>query len=235
MLDQLKATVETANFATRLKRWAGQEVCGEYENEIKSGGRPQFEKELIKLADEAVKQPGLLTTDLVAWLLSPSSPRCSAFFHFLGKIDAGLMFRERMEALGKRPEAAEAFSAYWVGWGKRDREAAESRLDQLSSAHAVTGKAIVLATVWLGASQAAVDRVKAQIQASCVDPEDIARTLVVRQFMQGLTKDQVRATSQGSCWNNFQPWSGCCGYAGYVAPFRTAFTEQFGQLCVAMP
>ena len=44
MLDQLKATVETANFATRLKRWAGQEVCGEYENEIKSGGRPQFEK-----------------------------------------------------------------------------------------------------------------------------------------------------------------------------------------------
>jgi hypothetical protein len=35
-----------------------------------------------------------------------------------------------------------------------------------------------------------VDRIKTQIQASCVDPEDVARLLMVRQFMQALTEDQ---------------------------------------------
>jgi hypothetical protein len=189
-LDQMKAVVETASFATRLKRWAGREAYGEYEDDLKSGGRPQFERELSKLADEAVRNPSLLTTDLVEWLLSPSCLRGHAFVGFLGHIDARLIFRERMEALGRRPEAAKAFSAYWVGWAKRDQEAAESCLDQLSSLHAVTGKAVVLATVGLGASQTAVDRVKTQLRAGCIDPEDIPRLLMVRQFMQGLTEDQ---------------------------------------------
>jgi len=189
-LDQLKVRMETASFPTRLKRWAGREAYGEYEDDLKSGGRPQFERELSKLADEAVRNPSLLNPDLVEWLLSPSCLRGHAFVWFLRNIDAGLIFRECMEALGRRPEATEAFSAYWGGWVKRDQEAAESRLDQLSSAHAVTGKAIVLASVRLGASQAAVDRVKTQIQAGCVDPEDIARLLMVRQFMQGLTENQ---------------------------------------------
>jgi len=202
-LDQLKVSVETASFATRLKRWAGREAYGEDEEDLTSGAHPQFERELIKLADEAVKNPSLLTPDLVEWLLSPSSLRGRAFFYFLGNVDAGLIFHKRLEALGRQPEAAEAFSAYWVGWGKRDQEAAESRLDQLSSAYAVTGKAIVLASVWLGASQAAVARVKAQIQAGCVDPEDIARTLVVRQFMQGLTEDQFEQLLKGVAGTTF--------------------------------
>jgi hypothetical protein len=115
-LNQMKAMVETASFATRLKRWAGGI------RRVRRGSQvwrmPQFQRDLTKLADEAVKSPGLLTTNLVEWLLSPSSPRGSAFFCFLGNVDVWLIFRERIEALGRRPEAAEAFSAYWVGWAK---------------------------------------------------------------------------------------------------------------------
>ena len=88
-LDQLKASVETANFATRLKRWAGREAYGEDEEDLTSGEHPHFERELIKLADEAVKNPSLLTPDLVEWLLSSLSQRSRAFFYFLGNADKG--------------------------------------------------------------------------------------------------------------------------------------------------
>jgi hypothetical protein len=145
---------------------------------------------MMKLAEEAVKNPGLLKPDLIEWLLSPSSQRSGAFFFFLGRSDEGLTFHKDIEALGQRPDGAGAFSAYWSGWAKRDRDTAERHLDELACSNAVTGDAIVQATAWLGAGQAAIDRVRVQIQIGRVDPEYVARMLMVGQFMKSLTEVQ---------------------------------------------
>jgi hypothetical protein len=197
-LDQLKTDLETASFATRLKRWAGHWAYGDHE-----GDPARFEAELQKLADEAVRDPHLLNTDMVEWLLSPSAQRSNSFFLFLGNRDEGLIFRERIEDLGQRPDGAGAFSSYWGGWARRDREAAEQRLDQLAGLNAVTGAAVVRATDWLRVDQTAVNRVKTQIQTGRVDPEYVGRVLSTSRWIEKLTDTQFEELLQTIAGHTF--------------------------------
>src|SRR5262249_8062009 len=112
-LERLQSDLETASFATRLQRWAGKWAYGDHEDESSSDGHARFTRELTKLADEVVKSPSLLSPDLVEWLLFSPSQRTDAFFCFLGMRDEGSIFRECIEALGRRPDGAKTFSAYW--------------------------------------------------------------------------------------------------------------------------
>jgi hypothetical protein len=137
----------------------------------------------------------------VEWLLS--SPRSNAFFFFLGTSDEGFIFRECIEALGHRPDGADAFSAYWSGWAKRDQDAAEKRLDQLTSSHAVTGAAIVLVTVSLGIHQGAISRIIDQIQAGRVDPEYAGRMLLSGKLAE-LTENQFEQLIKAVAGDNFE-------------------------------
>jgi hypothetical protein len=202
-LERLKSDLETANFATRLQRWAGKWAYGDHEDEFYSDGTARFEREITKLADEVVKNPSLLNPDLVEWLLSSLSQRTDAFFFFLGTSDAGLIFRECIEALGSRPDGAGVFSAYWGGWAKRDHNTAEKRLDQLTSSHAVTGTAIVLGTVSLGIHQGAISRIIAQIQAGRVDPEYAGRVILAKWFEE-LTENQFEQLIKAVAGDNFE-------------------------------
>jgi hypothetical protein len=189
-LDQLESALEEASFATRLKRWAGRRSYGDLMHESIHDMAPRFEKELGKLAEEASKNASLLNTDLIEWLLSRSSPKADTFFFLLGNSEEGLIFHEQIEALGKRADGANAFSAYWGGWAKRDRRAAEDRLERLARSHAVTGAAIILATGWFEASQAAIDRIRGQIQAGRVDPKYAGRVIMTGQWLKELTEKQ---------------------------------------------
>ncbi len=202
-LDRLQSDLETASFATRLQRWAGKWVYGDYEHESYSDGNAHFTRELTKLADEVVENPSLLSLDLVEWLLSSSSQRADAFFFFLGTSDEGFIFRECIEALGHRPDGAGAFSAYWSGWAQRDQNAAEKRLDQLTSSNAVTGAAVVLGTVGLGIHQGAISRIIAQIHAGRVDPEYAGR-VISGKWLEKLTENQFEQLIRAVVGDNFE-------------------------------
>jgi hypothetical protein len=202
-LDRLESDLETASFATRLQRWAGKWAYGDHEDESSSDRHSRFTRELTKLADEVVENPSLLSLDLVEWLLSSPSQRTDAFFFFLGASDEGLFFRECIEALGSRPDGAGAFSAYWSGWAQRDQNAAEKRLDQLTSSNAVTGVAIVLGTVSLGIHQGALSRIIAQIHAGRVDPEYAGR-VVVGKWLEKLTENQFEELIRAVAGDNFE-------------------------------
>jgi hypothetical protein len=186
-LDRLKVSLETANFATRLKRWAGKRA---YKDKRTYNGSPHFEEELSKLAEEAVENPSLLNMDLVKWLLSRVSIKSRSFFFLLGNVDEGLVFHDCIEELGNRPDGSEAFSAYWGGWAKRDRKTAEERLERLAGSSAVTGEAIILATGWFDPSQSAIDRIRAQIQAGRVDPEYAGQVVLTSRWVDALTENQ---------------------------------------------
>jgi hypothetical protein len=190
-LNQLKTVLEAGNFSIRLRRWAGREVLGDHEDDLEAGEGYGFQRELKKLASEAVEKPDLLDADLLVWLLSPSSQRSHIFFFWLGHDDGMLIFRERIESLAQRFNGAPAFAAYWGGWAARDLEAAEHRLDQLATSNAATAEALVQATAWLGGNQAAIVRMIKQIEARRVHPEYVARELRVGGFLKPLTEDQV--------------------------------------------
>jgi len=187
--DQLKTELETANFTTCLKRWAGSWVY-EDEQELASGGSPRFEEQLKKLAEEAVKNPDLLSTELIEWLLSPAAERPDGFFFFLGKCDEGTTFRELVEQLEQRGNGTRLFAAYWRGWAEADYSGASRRLDELVAINLVTGDAIVFATTYLGVSPQAVERMKAQIQAKRIAPVSVRAALLVGQWMKQLTEEQ---------------------------------------------
>ena len=185
----MKAELETANFATCLKRWAGSWVI-EDEQELASVSTPRFAEQLKKLAEEAVKNPNILNTKILEWLLSSVAERAAQFFFFLGKHDRGTVFLGLVEELGQRGNGAHLFSAYWRGWAEADYGSASRRLDQLATMNIVTGEAIVFATTCLDVSPQAVERVKAQIQAKSIPPTAVRAALLVSQWMKQLTEEQ---------------------------------------------
>ncbi|MBI1745383.1 MAG: hypothetical protein HYR55_02205 [Acidobacteria bacterium] len=180
-LQQLEDSLGQAGFAIRLKRWAGNDMSGG----ILADDHPRFAHELKALACDVVKEPSLLTADLVAWLVSPSAQKSSTFFFFLGSADKELSYQNRIEEFGAQPEpeSVRAFAAYWQGWAQRDREAAEARLDELTDSGAPFGAAIVQATAWLGVGPTTVTRVKTLIQNKQVTPKYVADTLEFRADM----------------------------------------------------
>ncbi len=188
-VEQLRLELETASFATRLKRWAGKPAYSDYRDGFMSGTSPRFETELVRLANEAARDPSLLNAELVEWLLSPLAQRSEVFFFFLGERDERQIFRKQMEIVGQQPEGARVFSAYWDGWAKRDQKAAEERLEELASSKTVTGDAIVQATAKLGVDQTAVDRMKTQIQTGRVDPQHAGWIILAHRWLEKLTEE----------------------------------------------
>ena len=234
-------------------------MYGDYADELLAQGRPQYIRELSRLVVEAIKNPNLLDIYITEWLLSPDAHRANVFFILLGCSDTGLLFRERIEALGQRANGAAAFAAYWEGWAARERQAAETRLDYLMNSNAVTGEAIILAIARLGANQVAVDRIQSQIRAGRVTLEYVANALAFRKFMQELATNQCEellrtmagetfehgeaAVSMLVMWDHFaRPLSGslakfvwqCLEQTSFPKSPRDAWTWKFDRLAAKL-
>lgn len=180
-LDTLKAELEGGGFLIRLKHWAGNWTIEDDEDVTVNGkDLPRYELELEKLAEEAINSPQLLNRQVIDWLLSDSAQKSHTYFFYLGLRDTESVLRDAIEQLGHQSEGRVAFSAYWGGWARRDQKGADARLEELAALNKVTGQAIIQATSSIKASQAALDRVKAQIKASRIEPERAGRLLMGR-------------------------------------------------------
>lgn len=182
-LDLLKSDLENSHFSTRLRRWAGQWSYVDAELE------DRYEGELEKLAAEAIGNPHNLTEELIQWLISPHCQRSHPFFFYLGKKDEKLMYRGRMEGLGKTRNGADAFSSYWDGWAQRDRTAAGSSLDELARTNGVAGESVILATAKIGADHHAVIRVIDQLNSGKVSGDYTAAILQCGGWLNELSDD----------------------------------------------
>jgi len=188
-LDRLRSELEDSHFAVRLKRWAGRWTF-EGESKTVDGKRVyRYELELQHLAEQVVAEPSLLNTEVIEWLLSPTAQRSNAFFFQLGQRDTNAVCHPLIEDMGEQENGSEAFAAYLGGWARRDQEAAERRLEELAVSERVTGRAVVRAIGWLDANQAAVDRVKTEVDRGRVDPDFVERVLAVGRWMDGLNRD----------------------------------------------
>lgn len=204
-LDRLKGRLEGSDFAVRLKRWAGHWTDEDITERAVEGEREnRYEKELEELAKEAIGNPCLLNDELMKWLASSSAQRSNAFFFPLGQYDTKAIFRHTIEELGQRPEGNNAFAHYWRGWAERDRASAENRLEQLAASNSVTGAAVIQATAWLDSNQAAVDRIKAQVQAGRVEPDFVERILGMGSWINGLKPNQFEDLIRAIAGSNLE-------------------------------
>lgn len=227
-LDGLKIGLEKGDFLVRLKRWAGSWTM-EDDEEVSVNGRYilRCEQELENLAEEAVKNAHLLSSQVISWLVSDSAQKSHTFFFYLGLKDTNGLFLRAIEDLGQQPLGSMAFSAYWGGWARRDRRSAEEHLEELATSNAVTGQAIVQAIGWIGASQAAVDMIKAQLKAGRVDAL-VAGRILRGPWIKDLTSDQFEELLKAIAGDQFENASAAVHMVGSWLRYKRSLDDGLG-------
>ena len=104
-VDELISTFDQANFSIRLRRWSGKWNREDHEKQEEEEGKIVYrsERELRRLAREAVEDPTCLTDDLIRWLCAGEAQKAHTFFWWLGKVDLAHVWRQgsnSWEAIG---------------------------------------------------------------------------------------------------------------------------------------
>jgi len=227
-LDGLKIRLEKGDFLVRLKRWAGSWTM-EDDEDVSVNGRysTRCEQELEKLAEEVVQNPNLLSNQVISWLLSDSAQKSHTYFFYLGLKDTNSLFLRLIEEVGQKLVGSMAFSAYWGGWARRDRRSAEEHLEELTASNAATGQAIVQAIAWMGASQAAVDMIKAQLKAARVDALVTGR-LLRGPWIKDLTSDQFEELLKAIAGDQFENASAATHMLGSWLHYKHSLDDGLG-------
>ncbi|OGS05793.1 MAG: hypothetical protein A3G41_06840 [Elusimicrobia bacterium RIFCSPLOWO2_12_FULL_59_9] len=185
-LEALLNQFDVAKFPVRLHRRLGKGYrFGHDEDEA---------KKIEALAEEAVAHPELLADDVWGWIQSDDALVARQFITALGRKDASGRFRERIEIEGTRSEGADIFSSYWYGWAERNTDSAEEaerRLDELAAGDRIDGKAVVLATWSLQATEAGVRRIIEQIRRGRAPGDFVAWIILRGKWMKPLIPEQA--------------------------------------------
>ncbi|BAZ25742.1 hypothetical protein NIES4073_66480 [Kalymmatonema gypsitolerans NIES-4073] len=193
-LAQIKDLInqlDKADFAVRLKRWGGQWTNSHKNHELDRNGKEVYrdEKEAQSLVEEVIKNPKLLTAELLEWLCSREAQEAHNFCLCLGQLDSKRKWLPKIEEIGTKDNGTRVFSAYFGGLAKVDRSFISERLDQLTKANNVKGEAIVGATKHIDGDSAGVERVEKLIQEKRVNPIYVEQVLSTGRWFHALSCD----------------------------------------------
>jgi len=174
----------------RLKRWVGGWHSGKQEPDANGNLVFESDKKIEALAKECTSTDGLLTGEVLDWLVSPDAKQSSSFFYWLGRFDENGSLMDTIEKVGERPEAARALGAYFGGLSRRKPEFVQTRLDELTREPKVCGMGILVATQYLTGNRQSVDRVRKLIYDSRIEPTDAARLLSGGGWPRNLSADE---------------------------------------------
>jgi len=174
VLDELKCLeerLESGDFFLRLKLWSGKGFRRDTKT-IKVKGREIhiFEKRLEELAEEAVNDSGLLTEDIISWLIYHATQKSGVFFYHLGLKDKERGFLDLMKGFAKDPQGNSAFSSYFRGWAKDEPDAAGMFLDRFAESGELNAEALIEATLRMRPDNSRVKRIINLIEKRRVDP-----------------------------------------------------------------
>ncbi|MGJ5630123.1 hypothetical protein [Nostoc sp. CALU 1950] len=175
-INTLLESLNTAEFAIRLKRWASNWTKSHNDYEVDENGKHIYrsEKEAQALAKEVISKPSILTRELLEWLCSVEAREAHNFCFCLGKLDSERRWLVQIQQLGIRQDGINVFSAYFGGLSQIDRQFVSDYLDQLTQSGQVKAEAIVCATQQLGGDITGVNRIVTLIQDKRVDPKYVA-------------------------------------------------------------
>lgn len=191
-IEALINRLDKGDFATRLRRWAGNWIRGDHEYELDETGKRVYrgEKEVRALAEETIDNQETLTEDLLTWLCSDDAKKARIFFWWLGRIDSERKWLSKIEQIGTDKNGASAFSAYCGGLSQTDHSFVSKRLDELIIARKVIPEAIVTATGYLGGDLAGVKRMERLIQEKRVDPVFVEQELICGGWIDSLSPEE---------------------------------------------
>ncbi|MFC1834771.1 hypothetical protein ACFL2Q_08570 [Thermodesulfobacteriota bacterium] len=168
-LDGIDLRLENeCDFATRLKRWAGNWTYADREIESDTVGQPQLrcDIELKMLAEDATSDKDLLDDDLFSWLCTGEAKKAGKFFWVLGMVDSSHQWVHRIEQLGEQAAGRTAFSSYFGGLARGDKAFAKERLDKLLGDGSTDDQAILFALGYLEPDKETLKRIKQLIVGS---------------------------------------------------------------------
>jgi len=151
-LEEIKNRIDgELDFGTRLMRWASKWTHEDHEYEpTDSGGKEtRGERELRRLAQEAVAEPALLTTDLVNWLQSSEAQKSGRFLSYLGREDSKGIVRSIIDSVGEKDSGASCFSEYYRGQTQTNPGFVGRHLEMLCGKSAVRDTGLVRAITHL--------------------------------------------------------------------------------------
>lgn len=171
-IKQLTSELDHADFAVRLKKWAGSDWTDDT-------------KEPQALAEEAIANLKLLTNNLVEWLCSDEAKQSNIFFQELGKLDSGYRLIDIIEQLGTRGKGI-AFANYFAGLSQIDSKFVTKHLNELIDAGSVKADIIVAATGSIGYDSAGYQRIIKLIVEDKVNPLHALGAIYSRNWIKHL-------------------------------------------------
>lgn len=193
-LEALSERLAQADFATRLRRWAGNWSHSGYEETTdEAGDRISVQDARLKaLAAEVIADGSLLSDDLLTWLCSEAARTGRAFLYWLGRLDARKIWFDRLAAVAAEPAGASYFSAYCDGLVREDALYLQSHLEELAEGDRISAEAVVLLTRLLPSQSENGERVIRLIAQERVHPPWVADVLGRGTWSLALTPDE--------CW-----------------------------------
>ena len=170
-ISTLLDSINKAEFAIRLKRWAGR-TDNHGDDELDEHGTyiRRDEREAQILAQEVISKPSILTDDLLHWLCLAEAQEAYKFCFQLGRLDIDRRWLTQIEQIGIREDGLKVFSVYCGGLSQVDRQFVSDYLDKVTQQGEVRAEAIVAATQKLGGDIQGINRVVRLIRDERVDP-----------------------------------------------------------------
>jgi hypothetical protein len=159
ILDQ----IANLGFFRQIQLWTGESRVDDW---------PQIQEHLTPLVRQAIEQPGLLSPEVLDWLVS-SRPGYW-FFILAGEEDKPRRLLPLVEAHGG--EAERLFGSYCAGWGKVDAAGLAAYLEQIEQRNISAG-AMLAAAAALPGDPRAWAVIKRLAKERLVDPDRIASVL----------------------------------------------------------
>jgi len=190
-VGMLSKRLENADFAIRLKRWAGRWThLDDEEVGIAGEKMSRHESELRRLAAEAVESLHILTVELTDWLCSDKAHKAYIFFWWLGRLDVERKLIARVEAIGENDKGSVAFGYYFGGMARRDPAFVRGRVAELAEGSTVSGLSLVRALAFLNADTSAVDVLEKLLVKGRVSPRPAEQILACGRWAEPLSSHE---------------------------------------------
>jgi len=187
----IKRVEEEQDYGIRLKRWVGTWGFGDHDLVEEAKGLHRFETELIKLAEEAIANPEVLSADLIGWLLSPEAEKANTFFHYLGQEDKKRVWLSVINDLGKDDVGARiAFSSYYAGFASVHYNNFEKNLAKVTEDKDMKGIGITCGIAYLSSGELGLTLISELVKSNRYEPNTTVNIIGYSTWLKSLEDKQ---------------------------------------------
>ena len=187
LFDQITA----ADFPARFHHWLGPSPMRAHREVHGAAAWEEMRHHAERLAQEAVDNPAVLTSDLLEWAVGEDAPNAGLFLWALGRLDLRGQWLGPLEAFVPRMRIGGGLSTYVAGWAERDPAAASRYLDEIAPRGENWSLAAADATWRLASGSENAARLLRCVREGRLHPKHVTRQLRYAGWSTGLALDDL--------------------------------------------